>query len=1381
MIRVGFLMAGFAIAAVPGLALSADDQVLLDRVLLARVRPMAVNTALVEDGTARARLVTPMTGPWLDAAKRVQSEIEAVTGVPLPIISDTDLADDEWGRGNLIVFGNLLVSPAYARLYHNFFVCADAGYTGTEGFELRSVHEPFGPGGNVVALGAQAGAGLTRGTDRLLELVGEHGRKGELVLPRLLELDLQRAGARAPAPRKLSDSDVADGKAFHDRVYARVGTERSAAHRLARDAMMYHRTGDEGYLELYRYGIVSHVNYYRENEYIRSGGLGRYDRDFRDAWTWRFVVAWDLLEEHPGWKDDERLLVTNHVLRCILECNVYQNWMSKAKVEAWRTFDGITHNHHTWPGLANLFGGWYFKRHYQHPQADDWLTVAHGMFQGCRNSSKPWEDSAGYQWIPLRHVLTYSYASGDMTYIDQGHADLSGQAALMSIDSLGHQPAFGDHSSFTAASGMPEILSLLEYANRDGRYRWALDRLNAASGGELEEPYYSDAKPKRPDDLVGVTASYLPRPHYELNGLNRQYFPRANVPFAESFDKITLRAGWEPDDDYLMLDGYSGGSHGHQDNNAIIGYTAGGAHWLVDGEYIRQAPKYHCAVTVVRDGIAVRNPAMARLDDAVWYLDAAICRTTIPDYNGVRWTRFLFWCPNRFTAVLDCLTALEPGDYSLRRCWRVYGEARLDGADLNLRQKNSRFTMQNLSADRLELVHVKDVANLPVHHLYQRRSRRLDRGERVCFVNVFGAGSGGEAPFTASLCGESRAAVRAGGSLWIAGSGPLETGDVRVDAQAWLACAEGIRLASATDCSTGNRSVWHSDEPRAVHVRGAALAAATARATPHTEQRPVLNVERPSVEQLDAPLTLDIEQLGAPVAPRPLAPATAVATAKPLSVSWRFADFPRKPKALEVVGGQTDPEPHRSYRPVARLVDGQYSGSTSSCLFPKGRPVSVDLELKEARSVTEVRIRAWEMSESWQTQSRKLYVSTDGETWTPAPGELKIVGTQRWGGNINTIYGQPVASQVRFVRVTAEPASEARSVYFAEIEVIGTDKGETPELTAMAGIDLDGDGTEETVVGTGGGHLVALDATGRRRWQADVGARITALAGCAPSGTGPQSLVYGASRDLLGLIAPDGEKVQEIHIPQYRGIPSEPQNVTVADLDGDGLASIVVGVRSWQYVAYSPELELEWQNVIYAHSATVAEVADLDGDGTMETVAGNAYFRLNVINSDGRRRLCAGRLGPEQSAVTSVDLDGNGRREIALGTDGGDVVVFDLDGKQRWERNVGDRVTSLAPVTIRGKTALVAASESGYVWAFDAGGQPLWRTTLGEPVRRLIPSGDTLVCAASGAGVAVLSRSGAVLRVAATPAPVLDVVVLGDRCAARLADGSVCGVALGGR
>ena len=340
----------------------------------------------------------------------------------------------------------------------------------------------------------------------------------------------------------------------------------------------------------------------------------------------------------------------------------------------------------------------------------------------------------------------------------------------------------------------------------------------------------------------------------------------------------------------------------------------------------------------------------------------------------------------------------------------------------------------------------------------------------------------------------------------------------------------------------------------------------------------------------------------------------------------------------------------------------------------------------------------------------------------------------------------PSHREVRFVRVTAEPASEKCSVYFAEIEVIGTDDGEPPALTAIAGSRS----RRRRRRGNRGRDRWRAHRGARRRQdanagRADVGAPITALAGSRTRpATGPQSVVYGASHDLLGLIAPDGEKVKEIHIPQYRGIPSEPQNITVADLDGDGVASIVVGVRSWQYLAYSPQLELEWNNVIYAHSATVAEVADLDGDGTQ---GDGGRQRLLPVEHHQQRRETPHLCRPVRPGTVGRDQRGPGRRRTPRSRPG-----------HRWRRRA--RVRSrrqatvaaqrrgprdvLGPVTLRGKTGIVAASESGYVWAFDAGGEPLWRTTLGEPVRRLIPSGDTLVCAASGAGVVVLSRSGTV-------------------------------------
>jgi outer membrane protein assembly factor BamB len=1376
--RKGILMLAAMTAAGAALALPAKDRQLLDEVALKQVRTLSLDTALIRDGMALATIVAPTEAPWSTAAARLGSGIRELTGVELPLVAADSLPAAAWETGTLVVLGNLLVSSAYARLYHNFFVCADAGYTGSGGYELRSVHEPFHTGRNVLALGAQDEGGIVAAVDRLLLLCREHGRHGHLVLPRVLEVSLQQDGARAPVPVRLTEPQVAAGKEAYEAIYARVGTERAAAHRVAHDAMMYHRTGDEGHFECFRYGLLRHIRYYAEDDYINSDGLGRYDRDFRDSWTWAFVVAWDLLEEHPAWSAEERLLITNHVLRCVLECNVYQNWQSQERVAEWRAFRSITHNHHTWPGLANLFGGWYFQRHYQHPSADDWLAIALGMFGGCKRSSKPWEDSAGYQWIPMCHVLTYSQAAGEPTYVRDGHAAETGKVALMCLDNLGHEPGFGDTSSFTGASRFPHLFSALEYATGDGRFRWALERFGLPSRGELLEPYYTAVAPMRPDDLVGVAVSYLPRPHYDLNGLNPQYFPKANLPFEESFDKLTLRAGWEREDDYLLLDGYSGGSHGHEDCNAIIGYTAAGAHWLVDGEYIRLTPKYHSTVTVIRDGVAVRNPAMARLADAVWFGDGAICRTTIPEYHGIRWTRHLFWQPNRFTAVIDELAAVTPGDYALRCCWRTYGEPTLQGQILTLRQEQARFALLNLSAGEMELVYQRDLGNWPIHHLYQRRSQRLAAGERVVFANVFGAWQEGERPFSARRIDEGCVLVESAGEQVLLGIGGLETPGLSTDASAWMLRPGDLRLAAVTRLVRAGQEPWSSAEASALRVAGPTLVPGVRQSTPVAGQRPLTVVaSAPAAAAAEFAGTLSALRARSAEAPEQTEAPVAESAADPL-LAWSFRDFPRLPEPLRATGITTDPEPRPAYSPKERLVDGRFTGSTVSCLFPAGAAVTIDLELAGLCTVREVRLRAWEMNDSWHTRERTLFFRGEGGdgAWAPVPGTFSVVGSERWGNNVNTIYALPVNQSATALRIVITPASPECSVYLAEIEVLGLNEGRPPELTAVTTADLDGDGMLETAVGTATGDLVALARNGSELWRVTVGRRITALAAANLDGSGRAAIAYGAAPDLLGIVSPDGEKLREVCIPAYRGIPAEPQNITIADLAGDGSLSIVVGVRSWQYLAYSPSLELRWQHVIYAHSATVAAIADLDGDGRQEIVAGNAYYRLNILDAEGKRRLTAGRFGPEQSAVATADLDGDGRQEVILGTDGGDLIVFDLQGNQLWERNVGDRVTSIIPLRLAGEQTLAVASESGFVWLLAADGTPRWKHSAGAPVRRLVAAPEGLLAMASGAGVARFSWQGEALPASVLSGSVTDGVFLGDLAAVLTADGAVHGL-----
>ena len=213
-------------------------------------------------------------------------------------------------------------------------------------------------------------------------------------------------------------------------------------------------------------------------------------------------------------------------------------------------------------------------------------------------------------------------------------------------------------------------------------------------------------------------------------------------------------------------------------------------------------------------------------------------------------------------------------------------------------------------------------------------------------------------------------------------------------------------------------------------------------------------------------------------------------------------------------------------------------------------------------------------------------------------------------------------------------------------------------------------------------------------------------------------------------------------------------------------------------MAYSPALKLVWKTVYYAHGATVGHVADLDGDGKPEIIAGNAYYSLQILNHRGKIvSRGSGSFGPEQTAVTSGDLRGDGKRAAILGTDGGSVLAFDAKGSRLWEANVGDRVTTLRCDVIAGKPRVIAASESGYVWALDASGKPIWKRDLGEPVKRLARDGDAYIAAASANGIVRLSLDGKVEAAATTPAPVIDLVVSDGQAAALMADGSALGAA----
>ena len=1239
-----------------------EDEAVVQQHLIRQLARLHLETVIVKDGAPMAAIVLAEGEMWNAAAQTVRAAIAARTGVNLPLLAAGEVTARDWEDRTLIVLGNLLSSPTYARLYNNYFVCADAAYTGAGGYELRTVHNPWGTSRNVIALGAQDAVGASAGAERLVTEINHHGRTGQLALGRLLVLELQAKGRRAPLQTRLSAEDVAREKRDFGSPAGKAGSDRSGgsargdAYATAKYAMQYHRTGDEGSFELFRFALERQLRYYDTEEYIKEEGPRRYDRDFRDSWAWRMLIAWDLVEEHPGWTDAERLRITNHLLRLVFECNMKNGWDSPAAIERWLKFDSIPHNHETWPGLANLFGGWYFTRHYQLPIADTWLRIAERMFHSASRSSKAWEDAAGYDWVVPLHILVYAFASGDHTFIDQGHAAEVVDAVLMSIDSLGHQPPWGDCEYITGTYRIPELLGALEQASGDGRVRWLGERLGVDARGEVQEPRWTDVAPVAPWDHIGIRVRYLPKPHFDLLGspalARRVEFRAPNISYQESFDKLVLRDGLGTEDDYLMLDGYAAGSHGHNDGNAIIGFTSQGAHWLVDGEYIRGAPKYHCAVTVQKDGVSGRMPTNARLESAGWFGDGALVRTTMPGYNGITWTRNIIHVAKSHMVVIDELTAEVAGNYDLRCAWRVLGEATLKGNALELRQGERGFTLLNLTGQNQELVYVKNSgehiyyreAGQSIYQLNQRVTRRLAVGETVRMINVLAAGKAGIPDLRAWSTGEGRGAVAVNGRTEIFGVNGLK-GAIDTDARLYRVTPDVAWLAGTSRYSMGGRDfLGRREAPGIVRLSGQGIA--------YGEKKPV-----------PAPGLQAVEVVG-------------------------FAGaLPAAFEAKEVIASLVRPE---------------------SPVSPPATGASADVR---------------QLPVAWASRD------------------------------------------------------------FASQPILAAEKD---RVTAVADADLNGDGRSDVLIGTQAGVVVAIGSDGRELWRTGTDGPITALAAGRTSPQGEPRVFYGTDNVTLGVLSRDGRPVADTTPPGFRNVESRVRNITLADLDNDGKAEVVVGCDSWQYIAYAlaepaagrgPELSLTWKSVFYAHAATVSHIADLDGDGYQEIVAGNEYVSLQIVNHRGKVIASGSSFGPEQTAVASAPFGGKGGRLVLAGTDAGDVAAFDLKAKMLWSKNVGDRVTGLDCHPRDGKPQIVASSEGGRVWGLDLAGQAVWQTDLGGPVKRLARDGDNYV-ALMPAGLTLLASDGTILAARRAPHPAADLVVADGIAYLLMGDGNLQAVKL---
>ncbi|MGD8238328.1 MAG: PQQ-binding-like beta-propeller repeat protein, partial [Armatimonadota bacterium] len=1121
----------------------------------------------------------------------------------------------------------------------------------------------------------------------------------------------------------------------------------------------YAQTRKDGYAELFAW-LVRRAKEHHDTDPGTYGGPWGMDSDFR---IHRVLPMWDQVEESPALTDEDRLAVT----RILFE------WVADVGVRKARSAVGnerVRFNHQTFPALGLLFAGEYFTKYYQAAEAKHWTSIADAAFQMQSQAFKPYEDCNGYQWLTLYHTMLYALAKPDFSFFDNGNARRCADFAILCMDNLGYQVTYGDTGAFTGWwSEMPFLYGAL-WHHRDGRYAWALEKKLAVSNRANLGQYHTGAEGVEPEGLTGAIAWPLDPYYYQTFGGPEKLDEERAV------DKVVFRDGFDPEDQYLLLDGLSNGGHKHLDGNSISRWTENGRIWLADADYILSLPKYHNGVLIFRDGQSQRIPDFVELERVVDLPSFGASTTTYRGYAGVDWRRHILWLKGKCFVVADELVAQEDGDYSFRVVWNTVGEAKLTDAGMSIHQDGQYAAIAVTPECRLTLdddaAYGKNWSGYPhirepvVRVMRGIRDCTLKAGERVVLFSLLHAS--GETPSDAGLVrlNENRVAVTGLGEPMQVGLGGVDWRLAGEGAPAWSVKAEAAVLSTERVLAIGASEIEGQGDTREF-AAGADVAWDLEAGEAHVVEPSVTTAgTRPAGGQMRVGVVpagrmraaLEAALAAAPRVQRPTA--AGVAAPRELRTLWSYGEkldaylLTNNRGAFEAIdAGLTltcTPEPlaanvfsgEAGENTLDNVVDGGVQGTEDAAMWDDDQPVSVELAFDGEYDIEKLVLKAWFATASSKDKVFQLgrlvaEASNDGFE-RDVRGVVDFRDTEEhgnWGapGHAPHVYEfEVIEARARALRLKLTPRP-GTAIYIAELEVWGNREGLAREYAAsrrealpahtfptVTMADLNGDGVDELIAGSTNGKVYALDAAGGKLWEAQTGGGVTDVAVVDFAGDGRPAIVAGSMGATATALSAAGEELWSFAVPYYKRT-GHVRVVFAADLAGDGRQTAIIGADNWHFYAIDGAGKQVWQYES-VHGSTCGAAADVDGDGKQEVIAGTEYYWWHVVKPDaGALFKYSTRGGPHANAATAANLDGDATRCVVFGGADGNVHVLGPDGTLRWLFNTGDEVTSVAAADINGdgRDEVLAASMSFNVYCMDAAGEALWRRDLRAEVTSL--------------------------------------------------------------
>ena len=128
---------------------------------ISMLKDLCIETTLAADSRPQAAIVAPTDGRYDGAVRTVQEAIKNCAGCELPVIGDDSGKTEELlSDRSSIALGNMNTSKSVETFYRHWHTFLDLRYPGTGGWVVRSLHNPYGTGHNVILLGGSDDEGV---------------------------------------------------------------------------------------------------------------------------------------------------------------------------------------------------------------------------------------------------------------------------------------------------------------------------------------------------------------------------------------------------------------------------------------------------------------------------------------------------------------------------------------------------------------------------------------------------------------------------------------------------------------------------------------------------------------------------------------------------------------------------------------------------------------------------------------------------------------------------------------------------------------------------------------------------------------------------------------------------------------------------------------------------------------------------------------------------------------------------------------------------------------------------------------------------------------------------------------------------------------------